>query len=288
MSNKNSELTIGIAGLGLIGGSLAKAYRRAQVKAIYGYDRNNAIQGIAKLDGAIDGELSPTTAALCDAIFIAVYPGDAIAYLESIAPYVSKNAIVFDCCGVKRAVCDPCFAIAEKHGFTFVGGHPMAGKHTSGYKSSAADLFDGASMILVPKVTDDIRLFDHMETVLKPVGFGHLTVTTPEMHDKRIAFTSQLAHIVSNAYIKSPTARAHEGFSAGSYRDLTRVAWLDPDMWMELFILNRDMLVTELDTLIESLGRYRKALEENDKEALHSLLSEGVKIKEEVDGEWKR
>ena len=115
----------------------------------------------------------------------------------------------------------------------------MAGKHTSGFKSSSADLFDGASMVLVPKTNDDIKLFDQMEKALKPVGFGRLTVTTPEMHDKMIAFTSQLAHIVSNAYIKSPTARAHDGFSAGSYRDLTRVAWLDPNMWMELFLLNR-------------------------------------------------
>jgi prephenate dehydrogenase len=191
---------------------------------------------------------------------------------------------VFDCCGVKRTVCEQCFTIAGKHGFAFVGGHPMAGKHTSGFKSSSADLFDGASMILVPERTDDIRLFDRMEKALKPVGFGRLTVTTPETHDKMIAFTSQLAHIVSNAYIKSPTAREHDGFSAGSYRDLTRVAWLDPNMWMELFLLNRDMLVRELDILLDSLAEYRKALRDNDKDALYRLLSEGVKIKEEVDG----
>lgn len=284
MPAKHSELTIGIAGLGLIGGSLAKAYKRAQVKAVYGFDRNSAVQGIAKLDGAIDGELNRETIALCDAILIAIYPADAIQYLQSIAPDIRPSTIVFDCCGVKRAVCEQCFSIAEQYGFTFVGGHPMAGKHTSGFQSSAADLFDSASMILVPKATDDIRLFDKMEKALKPVGFGRLTVTTPEMHDKMIAFTSQLAHIVSNAYIKSPTARAHDGFSAGSYRDLTRVAWLDPNMWMELFLLNRDMLVQELDIFLASLSQYRKALVDNDKDALHKLLSEGVRIKEEVDG----
>ncbi|HPJ03094.1 MAG TPA: prephenate dehydrogenase [Candidatus Limiplasma sp.] len=284
MTATNNGLTIGIAGLGLIGGSLAKAYQRAQVKAVYGYDRNAAILGIAKLDGAINGELNPETIKECDAILIAIYPADAIEYLQSIAPYIQDKTIVFDCCGVKRAVCEQCFAIADQHGFTFVGGHPMAGKHTSGFKNSSADLFDGASMILVPKSNDSIKLFDRMEKALKPVGFGRLTVTTPEMHDKMIAFTSQLAHIVSNAYIKSPTARKHDGFSAGSYRDLTRVAWLDPNMWMELFLLNRDMLVEELDILMESLAQYRKALEENDKDELHRLLSEGVRIKEEVDG----
>lgn len=284
MANNNNGLTIGIAGLGLIGGSLAKAYKRAQVRAVYGYDRSSAIQGFAKLDGAIDGELNAETIKQCDAILIAIYPGDAIAYLQSIAPGIRPDTIVFDCCGVKRAVCDRCFAIAEQYGFTFVGGHPMAGKHTSGFKSSSAELFDGASMILVPKTHDDIMLYDKMEKALKPVGFGRLTVTTPEMHDKMIAFTSQLAHIVSNAYIKSPTAREHDGFSAGSYRDLTRVAWLDPTMWTELFILNHDMLVQELDIFIDALSQYRKALADCDKNALHDLLAEGVRIKEEVDG----
>ncbi len=284
MAPKHSNLTIGIAGLGLIGGSLAKAYKRAQVTAVYGYDHNKSVQDTAQLHGAIDGELNEETIAQCDAILIAVYPAGAITYLESIAPYIKNTTIVFDCCGVKRAVCEQCFAIAHKHGFTFVGGHPMAGKHTSGFKSSSADLFDDASMVLVPEVTDDIRLFDHMETALKPVGFGRLTVTTPDMHDKMIAFTSQLAHIVSNAYIKSPTARAHDGFSAGSYRDLTRVAWLDPSMWMELFFLNRDMLVEELDIFINSLTKYKQALVDNDTDAMLALLSEGVKIKEEVDG----
>ena len=163
MPLKTDELNIGIAGLGLIGGSLAKAYKRAQVHAVYGYDLNDAVQGIAKVDGAIDGELNRDTIPLCDAILIAVYPGDAIRYLESIAPYIPKTTIVFDCCGVKRAVCEQCFSIAETYGFSFVGGHPMAGKHTSGFKNSSADLFDGASMVLVPKTNDDIRLFDRME-----------------------------------------------------------------------------------------------------------------------------
>lgn len=284
MASRHSGLTVGIAGLGLIGGSLAKAYKRAQVKSVYGYDRDASIQGIAKLDGAINGELNNETIALCDAILIAIYPADAIEYLKSIAPFVPKTSIVLDCCGVKRAVCEQCWAIADAYGFTFVGGHPMAGLHTSGFKSSTASLFDGASMILVPRTHDDIRLYDKMEKALRPVGFGRLTVTTPETHDKMIAFTSQLAHIVSNAYIKSPTAREHDGFSAGSYRDLTRVAWLDPNMWMELFLLNRDMLVQELDIFMASLVQYRKALEDNDRDALRTLLSEGAKIKEEVDG----
>ena len=277
-------MNVGIAGLGLIGGSLAKAYKSEPGHTVYGYDIDDAVLGIAQIAGAVDAPLDRETVGLCDVIFIAVYPKDAVAYLERIAPDIAASTLVLDCCGVKRSVCEACFGIAKRHGFTFVGGHPMAGTHNSGFKYSRSTLFKGAAMILVPPVYDDVELFDRIERSLGPVGFGHLTVTTAEMHDKMIAFTSQMAHIVSNAYIKSPTAREHKGFSAGSYKDLTRVAWLNPDMWAELFMDNSDMLIKELDTLIGALGLYRRALIDGDKDGLRALLDEGAKIKEEVDG----
>jgi prephenate dehydrogenase len=160
----------------------------------------------------------------------------------------------------------------------------MAGTHNSGFKYSKAALFKGAAMILVPPSCDDITLIDRLEKTLAPVGFGRLTITTAEKHDKMIAFTSQMAHIVSNAFIKSPTAREHKGYSAGSYKDLTRVAWLNPDMWAELLLENRDVLIKELDFFIASVSGYRDALSENNKESLRSLLEEGRAIKEELDG----
>ena len=175
-------------------------------------------------------------------------------------------------------------ALAKQYGFTFVGGHPMAGTHNSGFKYSRADMFDGAPMVLVPPVFDDIELFDRLRTLLLPARFGRISAITAEEHDRRIAFTSQMAHIVSNAFIKSPTARQHDGFSAGSYRDLTRVAWLNPDMWAELFLENREPLLFELDTLLASLQKYRDALQNNDFDGLRALLDEGRRIKEEVDG----
>jgi prephenate dehydrogenase len=279
-------MTVGIAGLGLIGGSLAKAYKsdESQTHTVYGFDRDDATLGIAQVAGTVDGELGPETVGLCDMLFIALYPKDAVSYLKSIAPYVSKDALVLDCCGVKRTVCECCFRIAEEYGFTFVGGHPMAGTHNSGFKFSRPTLFKGAAMILVPPVYDDIMLYDRLEKALNPVGFGHLTVTTAEKHDEMIAFTSQMAHIVSNAYIKSPTAREHKGYSAGSYKDLTRVAWLNPDMWSELFIENSDALVGELDFFIESLTKYKDAIKNGDGPALRALLDEGRRLKEELDG----
>ena len=160
----------------------------------------------------------------------------------------------------------------------------MAGTHFSGFKYSRADLFDGAPMVIVPPRFDDIRLLDEAKKLLAPVGFGRVSITTAQEHDKRIAFTSQMAHVISNAYIKSPTARNHDGFSAGSYKDLTRVAWLNPAMWAELFLENKDNLLHELDIFMAHLGEYRDAMVRDDLPALTRLLDEGRRRKEEVDG----
>jgi len=277
-------MNIGIVGLGLIGGSFAKAYR-ADGHTVFGYDTDSAILSFARLSGAIEGVLDGQTVSRCDALFIAVNPGDAVAYMEKTAPIIAKNTLVIDCCGVKRSVCLRCFPLAEQYGFIFVGGHPMAGSHKAGFKNSRADLFRGASMILVPPVYDDPALLSRIEKTLKPAGFGHLTVTTAEKHDEMIAFSSQMAHVVSNAYIKSPTACGHKGFSAGSYRDLTRVARLDADMWAELCMDNNDFLIRELDCFIKSVTLYRDALAVQDKNNLVKLLEEGSRLKGELDSE---
>ena len=160
----------------------------------------------------------------------------------------------------------------------------MAGSQFSGFKYSRANLFDNAPMVLVPPVFDDMALLDRVKEALNPCHFGSFSVTTAEDHDKKIAFTSQLAHIVSNAYVKSPTALEHKGFSAGSYRDLTRVAWLNAPMWSELFLENRDNMLHELDCLMDRLMEYRAAIAEDDAAALTQLLEDGKKRKEEVDG----
>ena len=192
--------------------------------------------------------------------------------------------VVIDCCGTKGNVVDSGFAAAEKYGFTYIGGHPMAGTQFSGFKYAKPDMFEGAPMVLVPKKNDDITFLDRVKTLLQPAGFGSITVTTAETHDKVIAFSSQLAHVVSNAYVKSPTAQIHTGMSAGSYRDLTRVAWLNPEMWTQLFFDNKDNLMREIDTLMQNMQAYRDALAADDREAMKRLLDEGRRRKEEVDG----
>ena len=276
-------MTVGILGLGLIGGSLARAYAIAG-HTVYASVRNESMLAFAQLAGAVHAPLTKENIGQCDLILLAIYPDGSASWLERNAEYVSPNALVIDCCGIKREVCRRCFPLAEKHGFTFVGGHPMAGSQFSGFKYSRADLFDGAPMVLVPPRFDNIDLLDRCKTALAPCNFGSFSVTTAEEHDKLIAFTSQMPDILSNAFIKSPTALNHKGFSAGSYKDLTRVAWLNAQMWAELFLENKDNTLFELDTYIQNLTAYRDALASDDLETLTALLEEGKCRKEEVDG----
>ena len=276
-------MNVGILGLGLIGGSLARAYAKAG-HTVYACEKDESMYAFAQLAGAVSGELNAQTVPLCDLILLAIYPAGSADWLERNAPFISKHTLVMDCCGIKKEICSRCFPLSEQYGFPFVGGHPMAGSHNSGFKYSRSNLFHGAPMVLVPPVFDDINLLDWVKTMLEPCGFGSFSVTTAEEHDKMIAFTSQMPHIVSNAYIKSPTALGHKGFSAGSYKDLTRVAWLNPRMWAELFLENRDNVLQELEFYIESLQQYQDAISNGNMEQLIALLEEGRKRKEEVDG----
>ena len=269
------RLTVGIAGLGLIGGSFARAYAAGGARVL-GYDAEAAVMCEAAEAGAVAGELTNGNAKECDIILVALYPAAAVEYLTKTAPYLRGCGLVVDCCGVKRAVCEAGFALAKEHGFRFLGGHPMAGIQFSGFSNSRADMFKGASMIIVPPAEGVAPLVEKAKELLAPAGFGRFTITTAEHHDEMIAFTSQMCHVVSNAYVKSPRAQEHAGYSAGSYADLTRVAKLNPSMWTELFIDNKDYLINEINLMIKHLAEYREALEASDEPRLAALLAEGV------------
>lgn len=276
-------MTVGILGLGLIGGSLARAYTKAG-HTVLAVDLDESMLSFAQLAGVVTTPLTKDNIGSCDLILLSIYADASATWLELHGKYIRNDTLVIDCCGIKTEICRRCFPVAEKYGFTFVGGHPMAGSQFSGFKYSRSNLFQGAPMVLVPPRYDDPELLQRIKEALLPCGFKSFSVTTAEKHDEMIAFTSQMPHIISNAFIKSPTALLHKGFSAGSYKDLTRVAWLNPQMWSELFLSNKDCILQELDFYIDSLQAYRDAISTNDAEKLIKLLDDGKRRKEEVDG----
>lgn len=276
---------VGIISLGLMGGSFAKAFAAAGVE-VYGRDISEDVLEMAEIE-TIKGELTDEIVPTCELIVLAGYPKVAISELKRIAPLVSPGAIVMDTGGVKKVICDACFPVAENYPFTFVGCHPMAGTQYSGFAHARANMFHGAPLVIVPPKMDDFErldLLERMKQLLAPLGFATFTLTTAERHDEIIAFTSQLAHVVSNAYVKSPEAKVHKGFSAGSYKDLTRVARLNPDMWTELFLEDADNLSREIGCLIGHLQEYKDAIDARDSRHLRELLADGDRRKREIEG----
>ena len=282
--NQGGPRCAGIVGLGLIGGSFARGYAQAGVRVL-AWDPDEDVMVAASM-GTVSGELNDETLGECDIIVLACYPEACIEWLEAHAQALADatdteaimGPVVIDTVGIKGIVCERAFNLARENGFYFVGAHPMAGTQFSGYAHSRADLFEGSPLVLVPPAVDDslkLELLSQVREMVRPLGFGKFSVTSAEEHDHVIAFTSQLAHVVSNAYVKSPTAQEHHGFSAGSYRDLTRVAHLNASMWAELMTDNAQYLSQELTYLIDSLAAYRDALEE--------LLAEGDRIKRALD-----
>ncbi len=276
-------MNIGVVGLGLIGGSIAKSAKKNTEYKIFGYDINENVVNNAIEKGVLDGALDDASLSLCDYVFIPLYPEAVVDYVEKNAKNFKEDAVVIDCAGVKRSVCDKCFKIAEKGKFTFVGGHPMAGTQFSGFDNSKDTMFHNAPFVLTPKENEDILVLANAREVIMKLGFGRVSVMTPQKHDKLIAFTSQLAHVVSNAFVKSPSAMERKGISAGSYKDLTRVAYLNENMWTELFLDNKDNLIFELDNIISELQKYSDAMKNDDAEVLKKLLKEGRICKENAD-----
>lgn len=277
-------MNIAVVGLGLIGGSIARAFKEKTGHMVYGWNRTQQILCKAKLVGAVDGPLTDDRLAECDAVFIALYPQTTIRWLTEHAPLIKKGALVFDTCGVKQPVCAPCFALAKEYGFDFIGAHPMAGVEHAGFDSSTGSMFEGASMILVPPTGMAIETVAKAKALSLELDFERVVITDAAEHDRMIAYTSQMAHVVSSAYVQSPCSLRHRGFSAGSYRDMTRVACLQEDMWTELFLDNSEPLSAELGELIGRLQRFHDAIASKDAETLHEMLRAGRVRKEEADG----
>ena len=270
---------IGIVGLGLIGASLAKAMKQNTECTVYGLDIDGETMKSALADHSIDGELNDF--GQLDLLIVALFPKVTVEFILEHIDQMKPGSIIMDICGVKKSVVSQVAQVCKSHHVEFIGGPPMAGRERWGYQNASADLFSGSSMILTPIFTDSWAL-DLVQQLCNEIGFGRIVFTDPESHDKMIGYTSQLAHILSSAYIKNPLCMNYKGYTGGSFQDLTRVAKLNPVMWSELFLLNRQNLLDDLDILISSLQEYRHAIAENDSQRLTQLLADGSRIKEEL------
>lgn len=276
-------MKIGIIGLGLMGGSLGKTLKKLGGFTVYGYDISDTTMLKAEMLGAINGTLNEETAKDIDMLIVSLYPSSFLSSIERFLPMLKDGTIITDFCGIKRQTVGEMRELAKKYpNLVFIGGHPMAGREFSGIDRSVSTLFDKASMILT-NVNADIFTLEQVKSFYLSLGFLEVVITTPEYHDRAIAFTSQLCHIVSNAFIKNEIASEHFGYSAGSYKDLTRVARLNPEMWAELMIENKDNLKKELDEFILNIQKYSDALNSGDKLQLKELLREGNERKLLID-----
>ncbi len=275
--------SVGIIGLGLIGGSMAKAIAKNTDALVYGSDASEEVTASAIGDGTLSGRLDGHEGEI-DMLIVALYPLDVVDIISETSKKLKKGCIVVDCTGVKSIICRPLSESLAKDGIFFIGGHPMAGKEVSGYDNADASLYENASMILCRDAYTDDNAYKKASDFFLKLGFSRIKETTAEEHDRVIAYTSQLAHIVSSAYIKSPTLDKRYGFSAGSFKDLTRVAKLNEQMWADLFLANEDSIVAEIDIIINHLMEFENAIEKRDREKLVSLLRDG-RIRKEEDTE---
>lgn len=274
-------MKICVAGLGLIGGSLAKAIKKNTDEIVYGLDIDRETIANALAQETIDGELTPAELGCCDLVILGLYPQATIDFIKENKNNFKSGSIVIDTCGIKSSVVESAEADLAGTGVSFLGCHPMAGREFWGFAYALDNLFDKASFIMTPTDNTPSEVIDTVKDLALRIGFARCVISTPAEHDEVIAFTSQLAHVVSSAYVKSPSLFRQAGFSAGSFKDLTRVAKLNEDMWTSLFLLNKEPLLFELDHIIKALTDYRDAINDNDAERLHALLKEGRELKEQ-------
>ncbi len=276
---RSINMNIVISGLGIIGGSMAKAIKKYTDNYVYGINRSREPLDKALACGAVDEAGNEETLRIADMLILGIYPDAAVDFVRKNKDRIKKGCIVIDTCGIKSKICPELSQLAKDNGFYFVGFHPMAGKEKNGFDVSDADLFLGASGIVIPCDVPQ-EAVDTTAALLRKLGFGMVKFSTPEEHDRMIAFTSQLPHVLACAYVFSPRCIDHKGFSAGSYRDVSRVANINAQLWSELFIENKGPLADEIQTLIDNLELIKKGIEKGDREELARLLHKGKEIKE--------
>lgn len=274
-------MNILICGLGLIGASLAKTLKKNTNHTVLGWNRTESVTEKALRDGVIDktGDIDSLMAE-ADITFVNFYPEAIVPFILEHKNSFKKDSVVTDSCGIKAKICRA--MEKEKLDFYFIGSHPMAGREVGGYDNSLDNLYDNASFIVTPVDGTPRNKVDALVGLAESMGFARTVVTTPEHHDEMIAFTSQIAHVLACSYVLSPLAPSHAGYSAGSYRDVSRVARINADMWADLFIDNKEALVREIDDLVSNLMQFKYNIVNEDSPALKDLMNRANKIKEEI------
>ena len=274
-------MNILICGLGLIGASLAKTLKKNTNHIVLGWNRTESVTEKALRDGVIDktGDIDSLMAE-ADITFVNFYPEAIVPFILEHKNSFKKDSVVTDSCGIKTKICRA--MEKEKLDFYFIGVHPMAGREVGGYDNSLDNLYDNASFIVTPVDGTPRNKVDALVGLAESMGFARTVVTTPEHHDEMIAFTSQIAHVLACSYVLSPLAPSHAGYSAGSYRDVSRVARINADMWADLFIDNKEALVKEIDDLVSNLMQFKYNIVNEDSPALKDLMNRANKIKEEI------
>lgn len=263
-------MKICVAGLGLIGGSVCMALKRAGY-AVGGYNRSEKAVSFALSRKIID--CAAQSLKDYDVVFVALPPQVTVNFIAN-TPF-KDGAVVCDLCGVKSFIGDA--VNSAKRNIRYVGAHPMAGKEVSGIENACADLFDRASMVITHGEKTDKDAVNVIKKLVKDMGFKYIVECSPKLHDRKIAYTSQLAHVVSNCYVNDPEIDGCLGFTGGSFQDMTRIAGVDENMWAQLFCANKENLIEKVLNLRAALDNFLAALESGDEKKVKEVFSVGAK-----------
>ena len=263
-----------VAGMGLIGGSICKAVHAYTDHSVYGWNRSQKTLQKALAEHAIDGIVQDDCSHF-DLIIVCLYPDLVREWVKKYIKTISAGTIIIDVSGVKTDLPEEMTKLCAEYQVSYLSTHPMAGKEHAGFDVSDEGLFQGANFIITPLENTPKHVIAEVKNFAHQIGFRRFVITTPEMHDRMIAYTSQLAHVVSSAYVQSPVLELESGFSGGSFHDMTRIATMNEDMWTGLFMENKASLMQEIDILIANLQKYKTALSENDEKAVYDLIQDG-------------
>lgn len=270
------DLTFAIVGLGLIGGSYAKALRNLKVRKILGMDISHGIARACLNANMIDEVIEADGSNLkeADVIICSVYPEAIVGFVRQNVQNFAEGMLMTDATGVKGTMPLDIQALLPES-CEFISGHPMAGRQGSGLGMSDAAIFNNSNYIIVPTEKNSPEAVRWLEEFAKALGCARSVKVSTEDHDKIIAYTSDLPHITAVALVNSASYNENtQYFIAGGFRDATRVADINPDLWSDLFLSNRANVIAEIENYQKQLERWKKAIEDNDRETLKEIMRE--------------